>query len=397
MKFAGTIKMSFRNIMAARMRSFLTMLGVIIGIFSVISLVNLGLGLKAYMYNEVMGFGTGATYLEIHAGKEGQIATMGSAKITYQDAKAISKNCPSVTNVDPRIVQSAKITYGDKTFSAPFIMGVTPAFVDTISWQVGPGRFLSDADVDMRKKVCVLGQDVAKNLFGEFSAIGEKVKIKGNNFVVIGVMAEKGGVLGFNYDEFAIIPTTTAEDVFKVEKLGEIGAVAKSAELVPQAIMEISEVLEKRHGRRDFRIDTQENSLAMLDSIMTMLTALVAGIAAISLLVGGIGIANIMLVSVTERTREIGIRKAVGAKAYDIMVQFLAEALIIGLIGGIIGIFLGVFLSSAIMLLIGLPPSISFGTIFLATFVSIIVGVISGVYPAWRAASLDPVEALRYE
>jgi putative ABC transport system permease protein len=203
--------------------------------------------------------------------------------------------------------------------------------------------------------------------------------------------------MGFNMDEYVAIPVTTAEDVFDTDRLAEIGVVARSIELVPQAVAEIKEVMAERHGSEDIRVDTMENSMAMMDTIMNALTAIVTGIAAISLLVGGIGIMNIMLVAVNERTREIGIRKAVGAKKRDIVVQFLTEAVIISLIGGIMGIISGVGIASLLMLVIGMPLTVSFWAILLATFVAVFVGVVSGVYPAMRAAALDPVEALRYE
>jgi putative ABC transport system permease protein len=252
-------------------------------------------------------------------------------------------------------------------------------------------------DEDMRRKVVVLGKKVAKALFGNFSSLGEKVRLNGSNFLVIGVMAEKGSMMGFDMDRMAVIPVTTASDVFKIDRLIEIGIVAKSEDLVPTAVSEINEILLERHGRVDFRVDTMEESMAMLDTIMGALTGIVTGIAAISLLVGGIGIMNIMLVAVTERIREIGVRKAVGAKKRDILVQFLIEAVIISLMGGMIGIICGVGVSSLAMYLIGLPLLISYQTILLATIVSIFVGIVSGVYPAMRAAKLDPVEALRYE
>lgn len=383
--------------MRAKMRSFLTMLGVIIGIFAVISLVNIGEGMKGFMYEQIMGFGTGPTYMEIHSGKRGQLMATPFSKITYQDARAIAEECPAVESVDPRVIRPAEFTYRSKTYSVPMLSGSTQALVEMMNWGVDEGRFISEVDVEMRRKVCVLGKRIAKSLFGEFSPIGEKVKVNGSNFVVIGVLQEKGAIMGFDLDEYSVIPVTTAMDLFKLKKLIEIGVVAKSEKLVPQAVSEIHAVLLKRHGREDFRIDTMEESMAMLDTVMNTLTGIVTGIAAISLFVGGIGIMNIMLVAVTERIREIGIRKAVGAKGRDILVQFLIEAVIISLIGGILGIIAGIGISSTAMYFIGLPLIITPWSIFMATFVSILVGVVSGVYPAMRAARLDPVEALRYE
>ncbi|MBU1026550.1 MAG: ABC transporter permease [Candidatus Margulisbacteria bacterium] len=397
MTFLEAIIMAWKDIMRAKMRSFLTMLGVIIGIFSVISLVTLGEGMKGFMYEQIDRLGTGPTYMEVHGGKEGELAAMATVKITLADAKAIEERCPSCELVDPRNIQSGKITYLDKSYTSPIISGSTPALMEQMNWGVSEGRFISHADVDARKKVVVLGQDLAKKLFGSFAAVGEKVRINGTKFLVIGLLKRKGTLMGFNMDEYVVIPVTTAEDVFETDRLGEIGVVAKSVELVPQAVAEIKEVLLERHGTEDIRVDTMENSMAMLDTVMNALTAIVTGIAAISLLVGGIGIMNIMLVAVNERVREIGVRKAIGAKKRDILVQFLTESVIISLMGGVIGIVSGVGLATLIMLVIGMPLTISVWAILLATFVAIFVGVTSGVYPAMRAARLDPVEALRYE
>jgi putative ABC transport system permease protein len=397
MTFWEAITMAIKDIMRARMRSFLTMLGVIIGIFAVISLVTIGEGMKGFMYEQVMGFGTGPTYMEVHSGRKGQIAATGVGQLTYLDAKAIEQECPSVKYVDPRVMHPGEFAYKNKKYSVPLVMGATWALSETMNWRVAEGRFISKVDESMRRKVCVLGKKIVKNLFGAFSPIGERVKLNGSKFVVIGVMEEKGAIFTFDFDKYAILPVTTAIDLFKINKLIEIGIVAKSEDLVNQAVSEITNVLLKRHGREDFRIDTQEESLQMLNTIMSMLTGIITGIAAISLLVGGIGIMNIMLVSVAERTREIGIRKAVGAKKHDILIQFLTEAIIIALLGGVIGIILGVGISALAMYLIGLPLIISLWSILLATSVALLVGIISGVYPAVRASQLDPVVALRYE
>jgi putative ABC transport system permease protein len=399
MTFWEALTIAWKDIMRSRMRSFLTMLGVIIGIFSVISLVNIGEGMKAYMYDQILGLGSGPTYMEVHAGKnEAEMGmAMASAPITYQDARAIKEECSSVELVDPRIVRPAEFSLGKNTYKVPMVMGATENMVEQMNWGVGEGRFISGVDEDMRRKVVVLGHKPARALFGSFSPVGENVKMDGDKFLVIGVMDELGSMMGFDMDQMAVIPVTTASDVFKINKLMEIGLTARSDDVVEKAVAEVTEVLLKRHGREDFRLDLMEESMDMLDTVMNALTGIVSGIAAISLLVGGIGIMNIMLVSVTERTREIGLRKAVGAKNHEILVQFLTEAVIISLLGGVIGITAALGVSSLIMLGIGLPLTVSFWSIFLATFVSVLVGVISGVYPAMRASRLDPVEALRYE
>ena len=397
MSFWEAITMAWKDIMRAKMRSFLTMLGVIIGIFAVISLVTLGEGMKGFMFEQIDKFGMGPTYMEVHPGKEGQLAAMATVKMTYADAKAIEEKCPSCELVDPRNIQSGKISYLDKSYTSPMISGSTPALMEQMNWGVSEGRYISQIDVDGRKKVVVIGQDLARKLFGSYPAVGERVRINGTKFLVIGLFKKKGSILGFNMDEYVAIPVTTAEDVFETDRLAEIGVVARSIELVPQVVAEIKEVMAERHGGEDIRVDTMENSMAMMDTIMNALTAIVTGIAAISLLVGGIGIMNIMLVAVNERIREIGVRKAIGAKKHDILIQFLTESVIISLMGGFFGIVSGVGIASLTMVVIGMPLVVSVWAVLLATFVSIFVGVVSGVYPAMRAAALDPVEALRYE
>jgi putative ABC transport system permease protein len=319
------------------------------------------------------------------------------AELTFSDAKAIAEQIPTATKVDPRVIRTADLAFGKKTFSCPMIMGITDKFIETMNWPIRRGRFISAADVAARKKVCCLGKKTARELFGEINPVGEKVKMDGGTFLVVGEMGERGTLFTFDYDEIAMIPITAAEDLFHLSRLMEIGLVASDEKDIAKTVADITKLLIKRHGREDFRIDTQAESLAMLDSIMNMLTAVVAAIAAISLIVGGIGIMNIMLVSVAERTREIGLRKAVGARSIDIVMQFLVEAVIISLTGGALGLLLGIGSSFVFLSLVGLPLRLSYAAILAAVLVAVGVGVFSGVYPAYRAGKLDPIEALRYE
>jgi putative ABC transport system permease protein len=389
---------AIRALKASPVRSFLTMLGVIISIFSVITLVTLGEGAKNYVYVKVQSYGAGPVYMELHAGKKGSWAGVFSSKLSYEDARTIREKCPSVRYVDPRIINQGEIKAGSKKRKIPMIFGGGADLPKMMKgYQVEKGVFFSQMDVDMRRKVCVLGKNVAAKLFGDFSPLGETARINGSQFVVIGVMAEMGSSFGVNIDDMVYIPVKTAETLFNTKKIVEIGVSAKSEQLVPQALKEIKEALIKKRGKEDFRIDTMEESLEMLASIMNVLTAIVGGIAAISLIVGAIGIMNIMLVSVTERFREIGLRKAVGARNKDIFFQFIVEATLISFMGGVVGIVLGQGASSLAMFLIGMPQIISVWAILLATFISIVTGIVSGVYPALRAAQLNPVEALRYE
>ncbi|MFA4858243.1 MAG: ABC transporter permease [Candidatus Margulisiibacteriota bacterium] len=391
------ISITVKSLMAAKMRSFLTMLGIIIGVFAVISLVSMGEGLKGFMYDQVASLGTGPNYMELHPGAKHGMGGASGAEITFSDVAALRDRLDTVSVIDPRVLRPADAFFGDKKFSIPMVMGTSQQMVESFNWNVAEGRFFSEADVSMRKKVCVLGKKVATALFGALSPIGEKIKIDTDSFLVMGVFEEKGALFTFDYDEMAVIPITAAADVFHLSKVMEVGITVKNEQLVPQTVEEIKKILIRRHGKEDFRIDTQAESMDMLNSIMNVLTGVVSGIAAISLIVGGIGIMNIMLVSVTERTREIGLRKALGARKKDIVLQFLAEAVVISLAGGIIGILSGIGCSFLFLSMVGFPLKISLKAILLAAAVSMGVGVVSGVYPAMRAGQLDPIEALRYE
>jgi putative ABC transport system permease protein len=322
---------------------------------------------------------------------------MMTDKITYRDTEAIEKYCPSVAAVDPRTMGGFDLKYGKNKMTIQFGMGVSYNYPKVLRHEVVMGRFYTKSEQDSRKKVAVIGQKVVDKLFGGFNPIGEKMKINGKSFLVVGVFEKKGLMMGFDYDEIVAIPITTAQKLLDTNRIMEVGISAKKDNLIYKAKDEIKQLLIKRHKKEDFRLDTMEESLSMINDILGFLTLAIGGIASISLLVGGIGIMNIMLVSVNERIREIGIRKSVGATRRDIFIQFLIESVVISMTGGTIGIILGVGASMAIMQALGITPTISLWSASLAYFVSIFVGVVSGVYPATRAAALDPVEALRYE
>jgi len=390
--FSQAIETMWEN----KTRSFLTMLGVVIGVFAVITLVAIGEGAKRYVYDEVSSFGTGSTYMEVHPGKDLGPPSF-TDKLTYQDAEEIARQCPDVANVDPRLYGNGEIRYGNQKMDIPFIMGVSYKYTSVFSHKVVTGRFFNKPEEDTRKKVCVVGNKIVTELLAGSNPIGERVKINSKSFTVIGVFEDKGAFFGFDYNKVVVIPITAAEQLFDTKNIVEIGISAKSDDVVHKAKDEIYQLLLKRHKKENFRIDTQEESLSLVNNILSFLTLVIGGIASISLLVGGIGIMNIMLVSVNERIREIGIRKSVGATRRDIFLQFLVESVVISMLGGTVGIILGVGVSMGMMRLIGITPVVSAWSAALAYFVSIIVGVVSGVYPAMRAAALDPVEALRYE
>ncbi len=388
--------LAVETLMSNKMRSFLTMLGVVIGVFAVITLVAIGEGAKTYIYEEVSQFGMGSNYMELHPGKE-QGPSMLTEKLTYRDTEAIERDCPSVAAVDPRTMGSLDLKYGKQKETIQLGMGVSYNYPKVLKHEVVQGRFYTKSEQDGRKKVAVIGQKVVEKLFSGFNPIGEKMKINGKSFLVVGVFEKKGLMMGFDYDDIVAIPITTAQKLLDTNRIMEVGISAKSADLIYKAKEEVRQLLIKRHKKEDFRLDTTEEQLSLINNILGFLTLAIGGIASISLLVGGIGIMNIMLVSVNERIREIGIRKSVGATRRDIFIQFLIESVVISMVGGSVGIVLGVGASMAIMQALGITPTVSIWSASLAYFVSIFVGVVSGVYPAMRAAQLDPVEALRYE
>jgi putative ABC transport system permease protein len=395
-ELADFFNQALETLWGNKMRSVLTMLGVVIGVFAVITLVAIGEGAKQYIYDTVSSFGSGSAYMEAHPGKD-HGPSMGVEKLTYQDAEAIEKYCPDVSAVDPRIYGAGEVRYGKEKMNIPFVMCVSYKYPEVLSHKVVVGRFFNKNEEMMKKKVCIVGQKIVTELLSGLSPIGERIKINAKSYTIIGVFENKGSFFGFDYNKIIIIPITAGQQLFDTKKVFEIGIAAKSDAVVYKAKEEVKQLLIKRHKKEDFRLDTQEESLSMISNILGFLTLVIGGIASISLLVGGIGIMNIMLVSVNERVREIGIRKSVGATKRDIFLQFLVESVVISMLGGTIGIVLGVGASMGMMKMVGITPVVSLWSAGLAYFVSILVGVISGVYPAMRAAALDPVEALRYE
>jgi putative ABC transport system permease protein len=310
--------------------------------------------------------------------------------------KAISK-LDHVRDATGFIMHSAKLKFGRQTFDTSYVMGVNYNLQNVMSHKVVSGRFFSRLEEEQRRKYAVIGPAIAKDLFGGFSPIGEKIKINGVRYTVIGLLEEKGAIFGMDYDSVAYIPISAAESLFDTKKIMEIGITAVDEKKVPVVVAEIKKRLLELHKKEDFKVVSLTEMFNIMNTIMGALTGMIGGIAAISLLVGGIGIMNIMLVTVIERTREIGIRKSVGARDRDIMYQFLAESILISLVGGAIGMLFGVAVSLAVMQLIKVPSVIATWAAMLAIIVSVVVGIASGLYPSMRAARLSPIEALRYE
>lgn len=388
-------KIALSSLISNRVRSLLTTLGVIIGVAAVITLVSMGEGAKSYIINQVRGWGMGPNSLEIHPGKEEM--ALPELTITYEDTLALKEKVKNLVYVVPEVVGKGRIKYGKKEYTPAFTLGISSDYPLAVNQKVIEGRFYSRAEEASRRHVVVIGKTVAHKLFGELSPVGEKVKINSIGFQVIGILEEKGSMLSYDMDDMALIPTTVSQNVLGTDNIYEIFLTVENEQLVPQAIRDITDLLVKRHKKEDFHIHTQQGMIDIINNILNAMTGIVSAIAAISLLVGGIGIMNIMLVAVTERTREIGIRKSVGAKRRDIFLQFVFESVLITLAGAMIGILVGTLAAWGIMFSLHLEAVIAWNAAMIACLVAFLVGTFFGVYPAMRAARLDPVEALRYE
>jgi len=402
MNFLETFKVALEAILSNKMRSGLTMLGVIIGVLAVILLVSIGEGARVYITKELTGLGTNLLIIT-----PGKTTTSGGfhppsagtvRKLTYDDAQALRRRAWLLTDAVPIVLGTGRIKFRNLGRDT-MVIGTTPEFQRVRNLFIGIGSYVSQNDVDTKAKVAVLGTKVKEELFGDQNALGQVVMLSDARYRVIGVMQKKGTSLGWDVDDVIFIPVTSGQDLFGTDSLFEILASTPRAEDVDRAIAQIKDILIKRHAHKeDFSIQTQGAMLSTMDTILGVLTAVLGGIAGISLLVGGIGIMNIMLVSVRERTREIGIRKAIGARNSDIMAQFLIEAITLSGVGGVIGIILGVGIALVIPLFVTvLPTSVSLWSIAMAFSFSMAVGVFFGVYPARKASLQDPITALRYE
>ncbi len=406
MNVLESLRTAWRALSANKLRSALTMLGIVIGVAAVIALVGVGQGVQASVTEQLRGMGT--NLLVVYAGRVG---ASGFRPLTMGDAEALSDpyRLPDVAAVAPEVSQSVTAVAGG-TEATTQVQGVTPEYLSVRNWQVAVGEFIRQEHLEERARVAVLGSAIAETLFPDNPLpIGETVRLNGVPFEVIGVMAEKGGSLS-NQDNAVFVPLTTAQGrLFSLRApngeytLSSISVQAVSEERMEAATEEIRAVLRERHrlaeeDEDDFNILSQADLIQSFSDITGVLTTFLGAIAGISLVVGGIGIMNIMLVSVTERTREIGLRKAVGARRRDILVQFLMEAVTLALVGGILGIGIGAVGGKLVSTLMeNVRSVVTLQSVLLATGVSAVVGLASGLYPAWRASRLNPIEALRYE
>jgi putative ABC transport system permease protein len=408
MTYLSSIFEALESLTANKLRSSLTILGIVIGVGAVIAMLAIGTGAQDSITGSIEDIGTNLLF--VFSGGAEEVRNVKD--LTRDDAEALmdSFQAPSVVGVAPLLQGNVALTSGGESTSTQ-INAVTPEYEVVRNAEVKEGEFINESHLLNRSAVVVIGVEVADNLFGRKDGlVGESLRIEGQPFRVIGVLAEKGGSGFSNEDDQVIVPLTTGQA--RLLNRSTPGAVdlilvqALTAELVPQASEEVSNILRSRHrtgiGEDDFTVFNQQDFLETAETITGVLTIFLGGIAAISLLVGGIGIMNIMLVSVIERTKEIGLRKALGARKRDILIQFLAESSLLSLTGGLLGIVLGWAISAIVGQIAAasnadINPVIGLDAILLATFFSTAVGLFFGLYPANRAASLEPVEALRYE
>ncbi|MEO8889926.1 MAG: ABC transporter permease [Coleofasciculaceae cyanobacterium] len=403
MDIVESVKMAATTLVANKLRSSLTMLGIIIGNASVIAMIGIGEGAQKYISKELESLGPNVLFV-IPGNKETQRVSFDLPKtLVLEDAKAIASQVPSIQTVTAESNSRQLITYRNKNANVN-IIGTTPEFLPVRKFEVDRGRFLTELDIKRSNLVAVMGADLASRLFGTVDPVGQQVRIKNVTFQIIGVMAAKGSNLGVDYDDAVLIPLTTQANrisgrtsPFGVE-LTYLVAAAKNADSVDAAEFQITNLLRLRHkltGEDDFTIRSQKDAMETVGKITGALTVMLAAIAGISLFVGGIGVMNIMLVSVTERTQEIGLRKAIGAREQDILLQFMIEAVILSAAGGVVGTLVGVGGILLVGVLSPLQGGISATAIVMAVGVSGGIGLFFGVVPARRAAKLDPIVALR--
>ena len=405
-RFWLLLRVALRAIARNKLRSSLTVLGIIIGVAAVIAMVAIGEGASSMVQDQVASLGD--NLLNIFPGSmRGPGGAHGgagsSSSLTDDDALAILARVPSITAVSPVVNSGAQVVYGDQNWSTS-VNGAGVDFLQIRRWGLSAGSNFNDSAVRGSAKVCLLGQTVVDNLFGSENPLGQSIRIKKMPFTVIGVLDRKGqNTWGRDQDDVIIMPYTTCmKKLTGTTRISMILASATSMKALPRATEEITQLLRARHripagGEDDFTVRTQQDIADIAGSTANVMRILLAAIASVSLLVGGIGIMNIMLVSVTERTREIGIRMAVGAKGWHVLMQFLSEAVVLACFGGILGIALGFTVARLVGHFAHWPILISPAAILLAFFFAAAIGVFFGFWPARKASRLDPIEALRYE
>ena len=405
MKLTSTWIIALRALRRNLMRSALTMLGIIIGVAAVIAMVAIGSGAKEQVASQIGSMGQNMLMVMSGAARTGGVhmGAGSSPTLTKADYAAIRQEVSGIVGATPELFRSAQVLYGNQNVNTR-VCGVSEDYVSVRAWKIADGENFTDADVRSAAKVAVIGSTVAKNLFGDGDAVGQIIRIKNAPYQVLGVLKSKGAnMMGDDQDDMILIPWSSA----MVRLTGDnsfrsITVQAESADRLDDVMEQLSALLRQRHRIRegqndDFHIRNQQDMLEMATSTAETMTVLLGAIAGVSLLVGGIGIMNIMLVSVTERTREIGVRMAVGARGSDILLQFLVESIVLSIGGGLVGIALGIATAKIVSAQFGWPTLVSPQAAALAFLFSGAIGIFFGFYPARKAACLDPIEALRYE
>jgi putative ABC transport system permease protein len=403
MRLFQTISMAFRAIAANKIRAFLTMLGVIIGVMSVIVLVSIGQGTTASITESISSMGTNLLTVTIQTRRIGMnnrnfrsnASSRGTVILKLPEILALEEH-ESIACVSPVCSGSLTVKAGSTNTNAS-VVGVLPAYADIINQGVESGRYIIDADVDNRSAVCVIGTELAKDLYGNTNVVGNTLHIDGRKFKIVGVLQSKGTSMSGSSDNSVVLPFTLAQRMLNSTTISSIYLSATDASTVGNAQTYVENVLYKKYKNEStYSVTNQTEMLETANETSSTLSLMLGGIASISLLVGGIGIMNIMLVSVTERTREIGIRKAIGAKRRSILMQFLIESAVISGMGGVIGLALAYVVLHVLETMMGMSVVLSPGVSYLAVGFSMAVGVIFGLYPANKASKLRPIEALRY-
>jgi len=400
-----SIKMALDGMISNKLRTFLTLLGIIIGVGAVIAMVSLGFGVKENIKDNISKLGS--NLLMVSAGGRtatgARLAAGEGARLTFEDMQAIAKQVDGISGISASVNSSYQLVAGNQNWTSR-VEGTTPSNFAIQNYELEDGRIFTERDMNSRARVCVIGKTVADNLFPDGNPVGQIMRVKKAPFQVIGVLKSKGSSgMGQDQDDIVIMPLTTAQNrMMGITHVQRITVQAENENVINDVQAEVEQVLRTRHKIKDGDYDdfTISNMAAIMDTMMetaNSITMLLGCIAAISLLVGGIGIMNIMLVSVTERTREIGIRKALGATYNNILLQFLIEAMVIGIVGGFFGVVLGVGASYGLSYFAGWKTVISWWAIVIAVVFSVGIGLFFGIYPARKAALLDPIDALRYE